>query len=228
MIDSGGFALLMNPRAKWTVRTVGDLIAKIDGQIFVNLDLPPHSEDDAELRRIKIRRSNVNFRILSARFPERTIMPMIHGRTLRELTYSVESLLKITPNHKWIGLGGIVPLLKNRSFPGEISRMGAETFIAIALREIRKTFPKSSVHAFGAGGTRTFPAVFAFGADSADSIGWRQAAGYGSIFLPLQSQRVVRWNKEAGPPRKVLSVEDLQVLRGCDCPICRSVPTVEE
>jgi hypothetical protein len=79
---------------------------------------------------------------------------------------------------KWIGLGGIVPLLKNRSFPGEISRMGAEAFIAIALREIRKTFPKSRVHAFGAGGTRTFPAVFAFGADSADSIGWRQAAGY--------------------------------------------------
>jgi hypothetical protein len=134
MIDSGGFALLMNPRAKWTVGTVGDLIAKIDGQIFVNLDLPPHTEDNAESRRRKIRRSNTNFDILSARFPEKTIMPVIHGRTLRELAYSVESLFKSTPAPEWVGLGGIVPLLKNRSFPGEISRMGAEAFIAIALR----------------------------------------------------------------------------------------------
>jgi hypothetical protein len=93
MIDSGGFALLMNPRANWTVGTVGDLIAKIDGQIFVNLDLPPHSEDNAESRRRKIRRSNTNFEILSARFPEKTIMPVIHGRTLRELAYSVESFI---------------------------------------------------------------------------------------------------------------------------------------
>lgn len=228
MIDSGGFALLMNARANWTIGTVGDLIAKIDGQIFVNLDLPPHSEDNVASRRKKIRRSNTNFDILTARFPEKTIMPVIHGRTIGELAYSVETLFKNTPNPKWIGLGGIVPLLKNRSFPGEISRMGAEAFIAIALRKIRKTFPQSRIHAFGAGGTRTFPAVFAFGADSADSIGWRQAAGYGSIFLPLQSQRAVRWNKEAGPPRKVLSGVDLQLLRCCDCPICRSVTTIEE
>jgi queuine/archaeosine tRNA-ribosyltransferase len=228
MIDSGGFALLMNQHANWTVRIVGDLIAKIEGQIFVSLDFPPHPKDNAELRRNKIRRSNRNFHILSDRFPTNTIMPVIHGRTIGELEYAVESLFRMIPNPKWIGLGGIVPLLKNHRFPGDISRLGAEGFIAVALRNMRKTFPRSKVHAFGAGGTRTFPAVFAFGADSADSIGWRQAAGYGSIFLPLKSQRVVRWNQKAGPPRKVLSEEDLHLLQCCDCPICRSVGTVDE
>src|ERR1700761_5577281 len=51
MIDSGGFALLMNPQAKWSVRSVGELIAKIEAQVFVALDFPPHPKDTADVRK---------------------------------------------------------------------------------------------------------------------------------------------------------------------------------
>jgi hypothetical protein len=96
-----------------------------------------------------------------------------------------------------------------------------ETFIAHALKLIRAAFPKSKIHVFGAGGTRTFPAVYALGADSGDSIGWRQAAGFGSIFLPMTSQRTVSWNVEEKPPRKLLGDSDFLQLAKCKCPICR-------
>src|SRR5205085_412252 len=93
-------------------------------------------------------------------------------------------------------------------------------FIAKALKLIREHYPQSRLHAFGAGGPRTFPAVYAIGADSGDSIGWRQAAGFGSIFLPFRSQRTIRWRRGSRPPRKTLTNSDRVELANCECPVC--------
>jgi hypothetical protein len=68
--------------------------------------------------------------------------------------------------------------------------------------------------------------VFAFGADSADSIGWRQAAGFGSVFLPMKSQRLVVWDRGSRPPRKMLDDADLEQLSDCSCPICGCRPSL--
>ena len=227
MVDSGGFALLMNPKARWTVREVANSIGKIEADIFVNLDILPTAKDTADDRRKKIIRSTNNFEILYEKFPDKTIMPVVHGRTIPEIEFSVQLLAKKYQDLKWIGLGGIVPLLQHRNVSKKISSMGAEVFIARALEIIRHANPLSKIHAFGAGGTRTFPALFAFGADSADSIGWRQAAGFGSIFLPLKSQRTVKWNKDKGAPRKLLDYADIAQLEKCDCPICRSTNAID-
>lgn len=228
MIDSGGFALLMKPNTKWTARIVGDLFEGIEAQIFVSLDLPPHRNDSAETRRKKITISNRNYRTLSERFPKKVIMPVVHGRTLAEVDFSLTSLLKITARPEWVGLGGIVPLLQQRHVSGEISRITPEVFIAKALGMIRSTFPRANIHAFGAGGTRTFPAMVALGANSADSIGWRHAAGFGSVFFPLKSQRVIKWNTDARPPRKLIAEDDRTQLASCACPACVVVASVDE
>lgn len=228
MIDSGGFALLMNPHAKWNLRSVAESIGRIDAQVFVTLDFPPRPKDNSEVRKKKIMRSNRNFRLLAERFPDKTIMPVIHGRTLQEVDFSIKSVTRISSDPEWVGLGGIVPLLQQRYVSREVSKLGAEVFIGLALGMIRNGFPRAKIHAFGAGGTRTFPAVFALGADSGDSIGWRQAAGFGSIFLPLRSQRTVRWNTERRPPRKMLSDEDAELLRCCGCPVCRRATSYQE
>jgi queuine/archaeosine tRNA-ribosyltransferase len=227
MLDSGGFALLMNPTARWTIREVSKAIERTDADIFVNLDFPPTIEDNAEDRRRKIVRSANNFDTLSGRFPSKTIMPVVHGRTFSEIEFSLRLLAERHTKLRWIGLGGIVPLLQHRSVSREISSMGAETFISKALAIIRYFNPNAKIHAFGAGGTRTFPALFAFGADSADSIGWRQAAGFGSIFLPLKSQRTIKWNESKKAPRKLLDDDDLAQLQRCECPICRSTKSVD-
>jgi hypothetical protein len=159
-----------------------------------------------------------NFRILHERFPNKTIMPVVHGRNSVEIELSLALLAKIIDNPPWIGLGGVVPLLKNRRVRG--LKTSPETFIGDALKLIRAAYSQSYIHVFGAGGTRTFPAIVALGGHSGDSIGWRQAAGFGSIFLPMRSQRVVRWTPEKKPPRKLLDETDLATLERCNCPIC--------
>ena len=219
MLDSGGFVLSKNPNAKWTVKVVGDLIEKVDADIFVTLDLPPSLNDSASDRKKKINCSMRNFRILRERFPNKTMMPVVHGRTRRELELSLRLLEEDASTLDWVGLGGVVPLLQRRH-TRDLAE-APECFIATALTLIRETLPHSRIHVFGAGGTRTFPAVFAFGADSGDSIGWRQAAGYGSVFLPLKSQRVVTWNENKKPPRRLLDDSDLAQIEKCLCPICR-------
>jgi len=220
MIDSGGFVLMKNPSATWSLKTVAEFIAKIDADVFVSLDLPPSIGDTGPDRLLKIRRSNRNFKILSEQFPGKSVMPVIHGRTLREIETSIDLFAKTVAQPEWVGLGGIVPLLQNRYVSKEIAETGPELFIARALRIIRAAFPVTRIHAFGAGGTRTFPAVFALGADSGDSIAWRLAAGFGSIFLPFKSQRVIRWTGDK-PPRKLLDDSDLEQISLCECPICR-------
>lgn len=219
MIDSGGFALMKNPTAKWTTSTVAEFISRIDADVFVSLDLPPSVGDSGPERLSKIHRSNQNFRILVELFPDKHIMPVVHGRTLKEVETSIDLFKRAVARPKWVGLGGIVPLLQNRYVSKEIGETGPEVFIARALKLVRSAFPLARIHAFGAGGTRTFPAVFALGADSGDSIAWRLAAGFGSIFLPFKSQRIIRWTGEK-PPRKLLDDSDLQQISVCRCPIC--------
>src|ERR1700709_1915219 len=69
MIDSGGFALMKVPSAKWSATIVGNFIESIDAEIFVSLDLPPSTGDDQHERQRKIRASTRNFRYLTDRFP---------------------------------------------------------------------------------------------------------------------------------------------------------------
>lgn len=221
MVDSGGFALSINPAARWTIGQVRAAIADISADIFVTLDYPPHVSDSSRERCCKIAKSIRNFEILSARFPEKIIMPVVHGRTISEIEHSIKLISDITARPKWVGLGGVVPLLQRRRTLTDWAA-GPEAFIAKALALIRREFDGALIHVFGAGGTRSFPAVFACGADSADSIGWRHAAGFGSIFLPLKSQRVIKWDQSKRPPRRCLDLADLVDIERCNCPICRT------
>jgi queuine/archaeosine tRNA-ribosyltransferase len=225
MVDSGGFVLSKTPESNWDVRDVAGLIGKIDADIFVSLDHPPHVSDSAARRKRKIVKSAKNYEILVRAFPSKIIMPVVHGRTLAEVTLSIK-MLRDSHNPTWIGLGGIVPLLLGRFASMEISSIGSEKFLALAIGMIRTAFPSGRIHVFGAGGTRTFPVLFGLGGDSADSIGWRQAAGFGSVFLPLKSQRVVTWNRDCRAPRKTLDKSDRVQLGRCNCPICVKHPLI--
>ncbi|MGY4317606.1 hypothetical protein [Bradyrhizobium sp. JR3.5] len=224
MVDSGGFALSMNPSAKWSLRHVGDAIRDIQADIFVTLDIPPHRTDCARDRIRKIRQSADNYERLLERFPDKIIMPVVHGRTRREVECCIDLIASISPRPRWVGIGGVVPLLQKRRLLADWGD-STEAFIAMCLRSVSLRFNHSKIHVFGAGGTRTFPAMVAFGADSADSIGWRQAAGFGSVFLPLKSQRIVARRGDERAVRKVLDKSDADDLMRCDCPICRSRTT---
>jgi queuine/archaeosine tRNA-ribosyltransferase len=224
MVDSGGFALSAAKNARWTVGDVARAVRIIRADLFVSLDYPPRSEDSSAVRLMKIRKSMRNFAALAGEFDSKVLIPVIHGRTDAEVGLSIDLLASICATPRWVGIGGLVPLLLNRSVAIE-SRI-PEEFIASTVKAVRTAFPQSRLHVFGAGGPRTFPAVCAFGADSGDSIGWRQAAGFGSIFFPFRSQRVVKWKRNSPPPRRTLDAVDLEELGRCRCPICRHHPSV--
>lgn len=225
MVDSGGFALSINPAASWSLRHVSEAIEEIRADIFVTLDIPPHRTDAARDRMRKIRKSVSNYERLSERFPEKVIMPVVHGRTRNEIEFCLELIASISSRPAWVGIGGVVPLLQRRRLLADWGD-SPESFIAMCLRATRRRFPYSRIHVFGAGGTRTFPAMVALGADSADSIGWRHAAGFGSVFLPLKSQRIIAPQGNERAVRKVLDRTDAADLMRCECPICRRRATL--
>lgn len=66
-------------------------------------------------------------------------------------------------------------------------------------------------------------ALFSLGAQSADSIGWRQAAGFGSIYLPGRNQRLLSWKWESARPRPLIDATDRILLAECNCPVCRPI-----
>ncbi len=148
-------------------------------------------------------------------------MPVVHGRSRSEVEFCLRQLASISSQPSWVGIGGVVPLLQKRRLLADFEGT-PEDFIAMSLGATRERFQHSKIHVFGAGGTRTFPAMVALGADSADSIGWRHAAGFGSVFLPLKSQRIISRGVNGRAVRKILDRADAADLMRCKCPICSS------
>ena len=66
------------------------------------------------------------------------------------------------------------------------------------------------------------------GAHSADSHAWRQAAGFGSIYLPGKGQRILEWNKPHKRPRPLIDDDDRRLLGECTCPACRLHDCIED
>jgi hypothetical protein len=130
------------------------------------------------------------------------------------------------PYPNWIGMGGIVPLLQRSGFTRRAVSGTPQAIIADTVRTVRSYFPRSILHAFGAGSIQTMLALFGLGAQSADSIGWRQAAGFDSIYLPGRNQRLLSWERESPRPRPIIDESDKLLLAGCGCPSCRPLDRV--
>jgi queuine/archaeosine tRNA-ribosyltransferase len=55
-----------------------------------------------------------------------------------------------------------------------------------------------------------------------DSLAWRRAAGYGTIFLPGCGERTISTKARRRFSRPVLSDSERTILRSCSCPVCRA------
>ena len=69
--------------------------------------------------------------------------------------------------------------------------------------------------------------TLSLGAQSADSIGWRQAAGFGSIYLPGGNQRLLSWKSKSPQPRPLINASDRALLAECNCPVCRPIELLQ-
>jgi queuine/archaeosine tRNA-ribosyltransferase len=198
MIDSGGFTLMARDQVANEVDQLIALYGRIDADMFASLDLPPVRGDDARCRASKWRTTLRHLDRMLANLGERRIMPIVHGHTLEEIAGACRDVRRRIDQPSMIALGGMVPFLRGwmsrthfsyRRIDGSLG--SSRTFVADALAICREQFPRSSVHVFGAGSPTTAIALLGLGADSVDSLAWRRAAGYGTIFLAGCAERIV-------------------------------------
>jgi len=209
----------------WSASTVAKVYRQVDADILVSLDLPPSSTDTPAQRRKKRQSTISNLRWLSSEFEPERLMPVIHGATIGEIQDSCAAVQKISPRPHWIGLGGLVPMLRQFGRREMGSSRARYDHFSTSLATVRRAFPYSLVHVFGAGAPRSCLAAFALGAHSADSQAWRQAAGFGSIYVPGKGQRILEWTRPHKRPRPIVDVDDRRLLAACTCPACRRYRT---
>jgi tRNA-guanine family transglycosylase len=219
MLDSGGYTMMTRP-CNLTVTDVLDIYRHTAADLLISLDHPPLAVDDEAVRAAKYRRNASNYAFLLDRLGADRLVPVLHGITLEELAANCETLRRANAGPKWICMGGLVPRLRQsgaNNNTGRNVREGVGQSIALA----RECFSRSNLHVLGAGAPATIAAAFAYGADSVDSIGWRRAAGFGTIFLPGGSERFVAPRHRQRPrSRPALSAADLTYLSRCNCPAC--------
>jgi queuine/archaeosine tRNA-ribosyltransferase len=145
-------------------------------------------------------------------------MPVIHGRTLPEIKFSCELTEEAGFEGGIVGLGGLVPVLQSTG-----SSKAARNFIVDAVRYVNSRYCGSHLHVFGAGSPNTIRALLAAGASSVDSIAWRQAAAYGSVYVAGSAQRLLKWDRAGRPPRPVVHPDERRLVEACNCPVCRNV-----
>ena len=201
---------------------MGRLYDRIDADYLVSLDVPPSA---ANSKADRLRKYNETLGILEKLFGQfgQRVVPAVHGVSVSEVESNCRQIKRLYPSPSIIGIGGLVPTLQKC---GSIRKSGPHTpqkRIANSVRCVQAHFPRSRIHLFGVGSLHTVLGVIALGARSVNSIGWRQAAGFGSVYIPGRHRRLLTLRERERPCRPFASDDDLELLTQCRCPACRGV-----
>ncbi len=233
MIDSGGYSIMSGRCKTVAVDDVISIYHDLDADMYAALDVPPGPNDRATLRKQKWRATLTNLDHMLEQFGPERLMPVIHGRTLGEIVTACREVRQRTCHSRIVALGGMVPFFRGHMSERRFryrrangSLAAGEAFVADAIAACRNEFPYAHLHVLGVGSTTTAIAVLGLGAHSVDSLAWRRAAGFGTIFLPGLAERIVSSKPRARQSRPRLGLADRQLLDGCGCPICRGQPTL--
>lgn len=217
MLDSGGFTAMMQGGAAPNIKRLIEVYAATDADILISLDAPPTLKCGLTERRAKYSTTRKNLQTLVSAIGASRIVPVVHGRTIKEITANAVAAHDISPFPPMICIGGIVPLLR-RTGGTTSGPSDSIEFIAEAIGAIKNIFGETILHVLGAGSPRTVLAALALGANSVDSIGWRRAAGFGTVFIAGRGERFVenRFRSRASS-RPFLSQGEIAT---CQCPVC--------
>jgi tRNA-guanine family transglycosylase len=220
MLDSGGFTLMMR-QGNLTLRQVCAAFLASDADIVISLDYPPLSSDAFEAKTDKYARTLANYIALREHIGDERLAPVIHGTTRDEIQANCDAIALIQPAPDWVCLGGQVPLLR-RCGQMRGRSMDARQQFRDGISVVRRAFPSSRLHILGVGAPRTVAEAFSGGADSVDSVGWRRAAGFGTIFLPGGSERfITSRDRKRANSRMMLTDSERDILGHCACPACK-------
>lgn len=228
MIDSGAFSFRSGAFGSITVKDIVEIYRVLGADIYTALDVPPGPSNDSRSRARDWRQTLRNLETLQRIFSTGTIMPVLHGRTIPEIERACRDIAIRLGRTPIVALGGMVPffrgLLSEKRFfyrRNDGTMAAGEQFVADAIAISRQHFPRSHLHVLGVGSVTTGIAVLALGADSVDSLAWRRAAGFGTIFLSGLAERIISNSPRVLKSRPEVGQDDRNLLESCRCPVCR-------
>lgn len=224
MLDSGGFTMMMMKQGL-AIETIADIYRHTDAELCITFDLPPIRSDNSRSRLRKYNKTRENLAHLIGALGHQRIIPVVHGATEREIGENCASIAQLTDKPPMVCVGGLVPLLRRSGRSTERDR--AVIWLSKVVELIRAEFPKTIVHILGAGSPQNIATAIRCGADSTDSLAWRRAAGFGTIYLPGTGERFLGHRDRArANSRPLLNASELGLLELCACPACAEFPVM--
>ncbi len=226
MMDSGGFSLGSGQYPTLTIDELVTIYSSLGADLYATLDLPPNAKDNNRRRAQKWHVTLSNLDRMLCLFGDKNLVPVIHGHTLDEIAAACRAVQERIRQPAVIALGGMVPFIRGhitkqfryKRANGSIG--SGDAFVADAISICKKELPLSHLHVFGAGSTTTAIALLVFGADTVNSLAWRRAAGFGTIFLPGLAERIVSRKVRARYSRPRITATHREALEECGCPVC--------
>lgn len=219
MMDSGGFIFQKKEKLDIEPSQIIELYEKSKPDIGVVLDHPLSIQNSIKDNKKRWKKTLQNTDFMLKNNGEISLMPVIHGYTIKDLKKACDEIKKINENPKFIGLGSLVPLLFNMKGSNKLKFNNCRNYVIDATRFVREEFPNSLLHTFGVGSTKTMHLMYSLGVDSLDSTGWRLKAAYGNIQLPGVSDRNPT---DRNNGRASLNQDEKKILNKCECPTCKN------
>jgi tRNA-guanine family transglycosylase len=227
MLDSGGFTMMMQNRSL-RVSEVAKIYDRTCADLCISLDVPAVRGERKNTRTRKYEETRANLAQLAQSIETSKLVPVVHGADVEEIVCNCQAIADILPEPTLICIGGLVPLLRSTGRES-IGRNRAFAWIGSIVSTVRHQFPMAVIHVLGAGSPQTVAAIIRCGADSTDSIAWRRAAGFGTIFLPGTSERFIRpRDRQRAASRPTINAKEVEMLAQCGCPACIEWKFVEK
>jgi queuine/archaeosine tRNA-ribosyltransferase len=150
-------------------------------------------------------------------------MPVVHGRTRKQVEYCLEHYL--TLGVKWVGFGSFGTFGKNNetNVATQSAVENARLVVDIAKRYGLK------VHLFGLGAPALVGMLYSIGADSFDSASWFKSAGFGQVHMPFGRGYNITYNNGSSTIQRGITWEDftrLKEISGHACIYCTDYQTI--
>lgn len=150
-------------------------------------------------------------------------MPVVHGRTRKQVEYCLEHYL--TLGIEWVGFGSFGTFGKNNET--NIATQSAVDNARLVVNVAKKYGLK--VHLFGLGAPALVGMLHSIGADSFDSASWFKSAGFGQVHMPFGRGYNITYNNGRSTIQKGITWEDFTQLKevtGHTCLYCTDYQTI--
>src|SRR5437660_7065026 len=152
--------------------------------------VPLSSDTDAEVEE-KVRQTVYYSCLFFQEMPDELklkAMPVVHGRTRKQVEYCLEHYL--TLGVEWVGFGSFGTFGKNNE--RNIATQSAVENARLVVQTANEHGLK--VHLFGIGAPALVGMLHSTGAASFDSASWFKAAGFGQVHMPLMRSYNITYN----------------------------------